>query len=600
MDGDSLTVSSFDKTSEHGGKIVQNSDGTFTYNPLANFNGTDSFSYTISDGNGGTSTATVSLTVNAVADAPTLTVQPARGSEDTTIALNINSALTDTDGSENLLLTISHVPTGVVLSAGTDNHDGSWTLTPAQLSDLTITPPANSDTDFSLSVTATSTEAANGAKASSTATLNVTVDPVNDAPTVVNAIADQFVSKDATFSFTLPANTFRDIDAGDSLSFSATLSNGNALPSWLTFNPNTRTFSGTPTNSNVGVLSIKVTATDSANASISDTFNLAVANIFGSPDNNSLQDTPGNDVIAGNGGDDFINVYNGGQDVVDGGVGYDYLQVAYNNRNTGGGLTFNAASGVAQRTNASGTVDSVKFSNFENYYVFGTVGNDTITGGTGNDHITTGIGGQDVVDGGAGSYDYLTVEYGLRDNGGSGLTFNAASGSAQRTNASGTVDSVKFSNFENYNVYGSVNDDIITGGTGNDYIDGNSGNDLIAGGAGYDGINTGAGSDRLLYNTGVAFKATDIGVDSIYDFTSGADKFVLSATTFTAISGGVTFEAVANDLAAASSAAAIVFSNETGKLYYNENGTNAGFGTGSQFATLYHNQAIAATDFILG
>jgi large repetitive protein len=43
---------------------------------------------------------------------------------------------------------ISGVPSGAVLSAGTDNGDGSWTLTSAQLSGLTITPPANSDGDF--------------------------------------------------------------------------------------------------------------------------------------------------------------------------------------------------------------------------------------------------------------------------------------------------------------------------------------------------------------------------------------------------------------------------------------------------------------------
>ena len=61
-----------------------------------------------------------------------------------------------TDSSEILSITISGVPSGAVLSAGTDNGDGSWTLTPEQLSGLTITPPANSDADFTLTVTATS------------------------------------------------------------------------------------------------------------------------------------------------------------------------------------------------------------------------------------------------------------------------------------------------------------------------------------------------------------------------------------------------------------------------------------------------------------
>jgi T5SS/PEP-CTERM-associated repeat protein len=47
-------------------------DGSFTYTPAANFNGADSFDYTVSDGNGGSATATVTITVSAVNDAPVL------------------------------------------------------------------------------------------------------------------------------------------------------------------------------------------------------------------------------------------------------------------------------------------------------------------------------------------------------------------------------------------------------------------------------------------------------------------------------------------------------------------------------------------------
>ena len=73
---------------------------------------------------------------------------------DTAITLDIASALTDTDGSESLSIVISGVPTGANLSAGTDNGDGTWTLTQGQLSGLTLTPPSDSDTDFTLTVTA--------------------------------------------------------------------------------------------------------------------------------------------------------------------------------------------------------------------------------------------------------------------------------------------------------------------------------------------------------------------------------------------------------------------------------------------------------------
>ena len=54
---------------------------------------------------------TIDVTVDAVADAPTLTVADATGNEDSAIALSIASSLTDTDGSESLSdITISGLP----------------------------------------------------------------------------------------------------------------------------------------------------------------------------------------------------------------------------------------------------------------------------------------------------------------------------------------------------------------------------------------------------------------------------------------------------------------------------------------------------------
>ena len=50
----------------------------------------------------------------------------ASGNEDNAIALSITSNLTDTDGSETLSVVISDVPSGAVLSAGTDNGDGGF------------------------------------------------------------------------------------------------------------------------------------------------------------------------------------------------------------------------------------------------------------------------------------------------------------------------------------------------------------------------------------------------------------------------------------------------------------------------------------------
>jgi len=125
------------------------------------------------------SNATVNVTVNAVADAPQLRIDSAGGSEDRAIALDIRSSLTDTDGSESLAVTIGGIPDGAQLSAGTNNGDGTWTLSRDQLSGLTITPPADSDGDFNLTVTATATEA-EGAQSSTSYTLPVSVEAVAD------------------------------------------------------------------------------------------------------------------------------------------------------------------------------------------------------------------------------------------------------------------------------------------------------------------------------------------------------------------------------------------------------------------------------------
>ncbi|RRO13556.1 putative Ig domain-containing protein, partial [Pectobacterium aquaticum] len=66
-----------------------------------------------------------------------------------------------------------------------------------------------------------------------------------------------------------------DSDVGDTLTLSATLADGSALPNWLSFNPATGTFSGTPGNSDVGSLSIRVTASD-GDAAVSTTFSMSV------------------------------------------------------------------------------------------------------------------------------------------------------------------------------------------------------------------------------------------------------------------------------------------------------------------------------------
>ncbi|MEH2514174.1 VCBS repeat-containing protein [Nitrobacteraceae bacterium AZCC 1564] len=114
------------------------------------------------------------------------------------------------------------------------------------------------------------------AGATSTATLTVTIHGANDAPTLTTQTANQNAVVGSAFSLVLPANTFTDVDTGDTLAYSATLADGSALPAWLAFNPTTRTFSGTPATANVGTLNIRVTATDLGSLAASETFSIAV------------------------------------------------------------------------------------------------------------------------------------------------------------------------------------------------------------------------------------------------------------------------------------------------------------------------------------
>jgi hypothetical protein len=118
--------------------------------------------------------------------------------------------------------------------------------------------------------------ATDSAGAAATTDLRIVVANVNDAPTVANPLPDQQAASSQTFSYTVPANTFNDIDLGDTLTYSTTLENGQALPSWLSFNAGNRTFSGTPPRSAIGTLNITVRATDRAGLFVNDTFSLAI------------------------------------------------------------------------------------------------------------------------------------------------------------------------------------------------------------------------------------------------------------------------------------------------------------------------------------
>ena len=178
-----------------GSWLVSPSDlPSLSVTPPQNFSG--SFSLTLratsreTNGETATSEATFRVQVDAVADAPSVTVVNFSGREDTSIRLTgLGGALIDTDGSESLSFVLSGLPAGASLSAGTKQADGSWLLTPAQLSGVTFIPPAQASGSFTLTLTGIAAESAGGSTARTSVDFTVSLDPVADAGTIAGASA---------------------------------------------------------------------------------------------------------------------------------------------------------------------------------------------------------------------------------------------------------------------------------------------------------------------------------------------------------------------------------------------------------------------------
>ena len=176
---------------------ASNNGATIYFKPDANWAGDTTFTYTAVDNQnlpaGNTATGTINVT--PVADAPIVNVTNAQGAEDSAIKLDLSAALVDTDGSESLgPVIVGGIPVGAVLSDGNGNSytslpaseggDGEAYLTGWNLSTLTITPPKDFNGSFNLQVSSTSTESANNDSATSIKSLTVNVSSVNDAPVV--------------------------------------------------------------------------------------------------------------------------------------------------------------------------------------------------------------------------------------------------------------------------------------------------------------------------------------------------------------------------------------------------------------------------------
>ena len=237
----------------------------------------DSFAYAATDGMVEVA-SNLDITITGTNDKPVLQADTAHVVEDVAPSASGNVLANDTDVDAGTVLKVK--TTGTLAGRYgelTLEADGSYTY---QLN-------GGADKVQSLGRQATQVEhflyVASDGVADVASTLDVTITGANDAPIVVAPLADRNVTFNKAFSFALPADSFVDVDKGDTLTYAATLADGSELPSWLKFDAATGTFSGFSPKQ-VGAIDIRVTATDRTadgstvgSLSASDVFTLAVS-----------------------------------------------------------------------------------------------------------------------------------------------------------------------------------------------------------------------------------------------------------------------------------------------------------------------------------
>ena len=418
--------------------------------------------------------------------------------------------------------------------------------------------PLNSDvTSIDVRVTATDI-----AGAFATSDFSLSVANTNDAPTPATAIAAQTATEDAAFSFAIPDGIFADMDVGDTLTYIATLADGSALPTWLSFDGTT--FSGTPLNDDVGSINLRITATDIAGASITSDFSLSVANTNDTPTgsvtisdatpdlnqtlsaSNTLGDVDGLGAISYQW--QSLSTTSGLWSNIVGAINANFLttpaQVGQQLRVTasysdGAGMlesvtsdptaavgAFNVINGTTASETINGTTlrDHIN-GNGGNDVLNGFDGADALFGGDGND-ILNGGAGNDSMTGGADNDAYIVDSTGDTINEGANAGKDRVISFIDYT-LGGTLEDLTLmgsaingvGNTGTNQLIGNALNNTLSGLGGNDYLSGGLGNDLLLGGDGNDYLEGQGGDDQLEGGAG----------DDTYVITNSADVVIEAA-----------------------------------------------------------------------
>ncbi|WP_337247407.1 tandem-95 repeat protein [Vibrio sp. V43_P6S15P86] len=282
FEGDDKVVSLDTNNGPANGMVSVNPDGSVTYTPNDNYHGADSFTYIVTSG-GVSESTTVEVNVTPVNDAPVAKDDIATTQEDTAVTIDVLPNDSDVDG-DKLSIQSATVPEA---QGKVEIVDGKLVFTPAE--------NFNGHAEITYTVT--------DGQLTDEATVNVTVNAVNDTPVVESNLADQTLAEDFT-PYSIDLNTaFSDVDNVDGeLSFSVS---GNSNIQVAIVN-GIATF--TPTADWNGSEILTFTATDPSGESVSQTVNFTVAPVADIVADKAtvVEDTPtiikvlGNDTFEGN------------------------------------------------------------------------------------------------------------------------------------------------------------------------------------------------------------------------------------------------------------------------------------------------------------
>ena len=493
-DNDPISVSAFDALSVQGAGVSVAADGAFTFNPAVSSSIqaltvgqtiADSFTYTITDNRGGTDTATVSVTVTGVNDAPLAVDDTGATNENTALAGNLLTNDSDPDADAITLTAFDALSAkGAAVSVSTD---GAFTYDPTFSAALQALAASATTTDtFTYTIS-------DPTGLTDTATVTITVIGVSD--TLVNGIPtagdDAFVTDEGTIlvgsvlaNDSDPDNDPISVSAFDALSVQGA-GVSVAADGAFTFNP--------AVSSSIQALTVGQTIADSFTYTITDnrggtdmaTVSVTVTGLVDS--NVTLTGTSGNDTLDGLGGHDRLFGGNG-DDLLRGGDGRDQL--------------------------------------------FGEFGADILLGGDGNDRLSGGAG-NDILDGGAGNDDVASYSAdavrGVVVNLATGVATDQIDGTDSLIGIErviGTTFADHFTGDENDNQFqGNGGGDTAFGGSGNDTLGSfGTGDAFLDGGAGDDGLQSGSGNDTLIGGDGNDRFNSNPGDDTL-DGGAGNDSF---------------------------------------------------------------------------